>query len=125
MENSTTNFIVRCKSCPLRFSYCSSNKFFYSEDKSYGQPVDFSGTSNLKRHADHCDNLQAEQMGLKQAKITLKLPPKFNKGVFRAKLVSWVTHSHCPDLAIEDEDLVDVFVYLNPDAQPPSRCTLH
>lgn len=102
--------------------------YYHSEDKSYSRPVNFSGTSNLKRHADHCNNLQAEQsgkkQGLKQARITSKIPPKFNKGFFRAKLVSWVTRSHRPDLAIKDEDLVDIFTYLNPDAQPPSRRTL-
>lgn len=83
-----------------------------------------SGGSNLKRHADCCDAAQKKAKSNAQPKITTKIPPKFNKGQFRTKLVSWVTRRHRPDVIVEDDELVDVCTYLNPDAQPPSRRTL-
>lgn len=57
-------------------------------------------------------------------KINEKLPRKFHKGTYRFKLVKWVTHRHRPDSIVEDDDLISVFTYLNPEAKPPSRRTL-
>lgn len=59
-----------------------------------------------------------------QPKITDTLPTKFRSGEFRLKLLSWVTHRHCPDNIIEDPELVDIFIYLNLQAVPPFRRTL-
>jgi hypothetical protein len=95
-----------------------------SEDKAYIRPIGNSVTSNLKRHADLCDAAQAAKRGKSQPKINEKIGQKFNKGEFRFKLLSWVTRCHRPDKIIEDNELVDVCTYLNPDAIPPSRRTL-
>lgn len=52
------------------------------------------------------------------------MPTKFHRGEYRLKLLSWVTRRHRPDAIIEDPELVDILVYLNPEAVPPSRRTL-
>lgn len=61
---------------------------------------------------------------MKQPKITDKIPRKFNKGVYCSKLVNWLTRRHRPDAIVEDEELISVFTYLNPEAVPPSRQTI-
>jgi len=46
------------------------------------------------------------------------------KGEFRFQLVEWVTRRHRPDKIVEDDELIQVFTYLNPRAKPPSRRTI-
>lgn len=53
-----------------------------------------------------------------------QVPRKFHKGEFRLQLVEWVTRRHRPDKIVEDDELIQVFTYLNPKAKPPSRRTL-
>lgn len=84
-------------------------------------------SSNQSSHAVKCDETFAKKNGGKaaiQPKITDKIPRKFRKGKFRLKLLKWVTRMHRPFSIIEDADLLDVFIYLNPEANPPSRHTL-
>lgn len=54
----------------------------------------------------------------------MKIPQRFRKGIFRYKLLNWVTRRHRPDSIVEDPELIDIFTYLNPEAQPPSRRSL-
>ncbi|KAF5336727.1 hypothetical protein D9757_015382 [Collybiopsis confluens] len=61
--------------------------------------------------------------GPKQSKITDNLPPKFHKGKFRLKVLSWITARHRPDSIVEDPELKQIFVYLNPQAITHSRRT--
>lgn len=86
-----------------------------------------SSGSNQLAHQKSCDKAWDKKEGAKkpkQTKLTDNIPRKFRKGKFRLKLLKWVTRMHRPFSIIEDADLLDVFIYLNPQAQPPSRHTL-
>ncbi|KAF9012282.1 hypothetical protein BDZ89DRAFT_1142884 [Hymenopellis radicata] len=89
------------------------------------RPIGFSGGSNLLNHVKTCEASAASKKGQPiQPKITDKIPRTFRKGMYRFKLLRWVTRRHRPDAIIEDDELIDVFTYLNPDAKPTSRQTL-
>lgn len=93
-----------------------------SDGKYISRQIGQSSGSNLYNHVKGCDLKQLRDQG--QPKIDAKIPQHFRKGIFRYKLLNWVTRRHRPDAIVEDPELIDIFTYLNPAAQPPSRQSL-
>ncbi|KAE9382580.1 hypothetical protein BT96DRAFT_1010387, partial [Gymnopus androsaceus JB14] len=106
-DKDTFYYVFRCK---------------HNHSKSCKRSVNDSTTSNLNTHVKICDSKHGES--LTQLTINEQIPRKYNKGEFRLKLVEWVTRRHRPDKIVEDDELIEVFTYLNPTAKPPSRRTL-
>ncbi|KAJ3765171.1 hypothetical protein FB446DRAFT_795322 [Lentinula raphanica] len=95
----------------------------YSESVICMRAVGDSTATNLKRHADLCDAKHGKDMTT-QMKVTSSIPRQFHKGEFRLQLVEWVTRWHRPDIIVEDDELVQLFSYLNPSVKTPLRPTL-
>ncbi|KAF8999899.1 hypothetical protein BDZ89DRAFT_894711, partial [Hymenopellis radicata] len=76
-------------------------------------------TSNLIRHMNAC---KPDPTPGTQTKLTATMS-KYTKGGLRFRLAKWVTRRHRPDAIVEDDELIEIFEYLNPKVETPSAKT--
>jgi len=78
-------------------------------------------TSNLTRHVRNCAPTNSTQTC---ALAVYASGSKYTKASHRMKLALWVSSRHRPFTIVEDTELLDIFMDLNPNCETSSRHTL-